>query len=335
MGTVPPRTRFLPLLLLALVATACSQAGGIGGDLYRSRAAPTTTAPPPVRDVSSYTGLGAWIDVFDYAAAYQDPGEFPSVFPHTVDVLAGYGVETLYLQAARLDPRSPEGIVDAELIGEFLARARSAGIRVVGWYLPRFADLEADLARVQMIRDFEYRGHRFDGVALDIEWRGDVADHAERNARLVELSRRLRDQVGGEALGAIVPPPVLLEVVNTDNWPDFPWPELADLYDVWMPMSYWTLRSSSSGYRDGYTYTEENIRRMRANLGDPAALIHPIGGIADEATAETTLGFLRAASEAGSIGSSLYDVDTTSVEGWNILTEAMASPWERRPRERD
>jgi hypothetical protein len=294
--------------------------------MHRDQEVPTTTtAPPPVRDVSSYTGLGAWIDVFDYAPVYQDPGEFPSVSPDTVDILAGYGVETLYFQAARLDPRSPEGIVDRELVGEFLARARTAGIRVVGWYLPKFADLEADVARVEMIREFEYRGHRFDGVALDIEWRRDVPDDAERNARLVELSRRLRDRVGDEALGAIVPPPVLLEVVNPDNWPDFPWPELAGLYDVWMPMSYWTLRSSSSGYRDGYTYTDENIRRMRANLGDPTAVVHPIGGIADEATAESYRGYLRAADEAGSIGLSLYDFATTSVEGWDILTEAMGS----------
>lgn len=322
-----PRTRVVALVVVALTALGCSGGESTGGAMDRDReVSTTTTAPPPVRDVSSYTGLGAWIDVFDYAPAYQDPGEFPSVSPDAVDVLAGYGVETLYFQAARLDPRSPGGIVDRELVGEFLARARNAGIRVVGWYLPKFADLEADMARVEMIRDFEFRGHRFDGVALDIEWRSDVPDHAERNARLVELSRRLRDRMGDEALGAIVPPPVLLEVVNPDNWPDFPWPELAGLYDVWMPMSYWTLRTSSSGYRDGYTYTDENIRRMRANLGDPAALVHPIGGIADETTAEATLGFLRAAEEADSIGSSLYDFDTTSVGGWEILTGATSSP---------
>jgi hypothetical protein len=322
---VAPRTWIVAIVVLALTAASCSVGEVSEGAMERRREA-TTTAPPPVRNVSSYTGLGAWIDVFDYAPAYQDPGEFPSVSPEAVDQLVGYGVETLYFQAARLDPRSPEGIVDEALVGEFLARARGAGIRVVGWYLPKFADLEADVARVEMIRAFEHQGHRFDGVALDIEWRRDVPDHAERNARLVELSRRLRDRMGDEALGAIVPPPVLLEVVNQDNWPDFPWPELAGLYDVWMPMSYWTLRTSSSGYRDGYTYTDENIRRMRANLGDPAAVVHPIGGIADEATAESYGGFLRAAGEAGSIGLSVYDFATTSSDGWDILTEAMGPP---------
>jgi hypothetical protein len=275
-----------------------------------------------VRDASVYRGLGAWIDVFDYAPAYQDPGELPSVTPDDVAGLVDHGVETLYLQAARLDPRSPDGIVDDALVGQILSRARDAGIRVVGWYLPKFADLEADLQRVEQIRSFEYQGHRFDGVALDIEWRGDVPDHAERNTRLVELSHRFRERMGSEALGAIVPPPVLLEVVNTDNWPDFPWPELSGLYDVWLPMSYWTLRASSSGYRDGYVYTEENVRRMRANLGDPEAVVHPIGGIADAAGVEGYRGFVRAAEEAGSVGLSVYDYDTTGDEGWEILAGA-------------
>lgn len=236
--------------------------------------------------------------------------------------LADRGVQTLYLQAVRLDPRSPEGIVDEELVGQMLARTRNAGLQVVGWYLPKFADLDVDLQRVEQLRSFAYRGHRFDGVALDIEWRGDVPDHAERNDRLVELSRRVRERLGDEALGAIVPPPVLLEVVNTDNWPDFPWSELSGLYDVWLPMSYWTLRTSSSGYRDGYVYTEENLRRMRANLEDPTAVIHPIGGIADAAGEDGYRGFVQAAREAGAVGLSVYDVDTTAAVGWQILAGA-------------
>ena len=302
------------LVCLAVVAAACS-----GGPAGQEAATTTTTAPPPVRDTSSYEGLGAWVDVFDYAPAYQDPGEAPTVTPASIEVLSVYGVRTLFLQAARLDARSPNGIVDHALVGELLAEARNQGMRVVGWYLPKFGDIEADLARLEMIREFEHDGHRFDGVAVDIEWRGDVPDHGERNARLVEMSRRLREQAGTEAVGAIVPPPVLLEVVNQRNWPDFPWPELAELYDVWLPMSYWTLRTSASGYRDGYRYTDENVRRMRANLGDPDALVHPIGGIADEATEDSYRGFVRAAEEMGAVGLSVYDFATTEGAGWSIL----------------
>ena len=321
-----PRALLVVAVVVALVAGGCTTGEISSGSLLRARPRFTTTtsAPPPapVRDISVYEGLGAWIDVFDYVPAYQDPGEVPSVTPDDVAELVDRDVETLYLQATRLDPRSPDGIADDDLVGQILARARTAGIRVVGWYLPKFADLEVDMRRVEQIRDFEYRGHRFDGVALDIEWRGDVPDHALRNDRLVELSRRLRERMGTEALGAIVPPPVLLEVINTDNWPDFPWRELSDLYDVWLPMSYWTLRASSSGYRDGYVYTEENMRRMRANLGDPDAVVHPIGGIADAAGEKGYQGFVRAAAEAGAVGLSIYDFDTTGSEGWEVLAEA-------------
>jgi hypothetical protein len=272
-----------------------------------------------VRERSAYAGLGAWVDVYDYVPVYRKPGETQLVIPDAVEALAARGVRTLFLQAARLDPRSPQGIVDPARVGEFLAQARRRGIKVVGWYLPKFGNVDVDLANLLQIRDFEADGNRFDGIAVDIEWRQDVPRSAERNRRLVELSRRLREAVGGQALGAIVPPPVLTEVVNPRYWPDFAWSELAGLYDVWLPMTYWTFRSPSSGYHDGYRYTAESIRRLRANLGDPSAAVHPIGGIADAATDDDYRGFVRAAEEKGSLGLSVYDVRTTRDGGWNAL----------------
>ena len=74
-------------------------------------------------------------------------------------------------------------------------------------------------------------------------------------------------------------PPVLIEVVNEDFWPGFPWAAIAPFYDVWQPMSYWSFRSDASGYGDSYTYNEESIRRLRANLGEPDAIVHAIRGI--------------------------------------------------------
>lgn len=295
------------------------------------RVAPSTTTrateedqdrnsvPPPARDRSVYEGLGAWVDVYDYAPAYRRPNDTQLSVAAAVDLMAARGVKTLFLQATRLDPRSPEGIVDRGLVGEFLQRSRSKGIRVVGWYLPKFADVDVDLRNLLLIRDFEFEGHRFDGIGVDIEWRADVASSAVRNQRMIELSRRLRAEVGSDALGAIVLPPVLLEVVNPRYWPDFAWEELADLYDVWLPMTYWTFRSTPSGYRDGYRYTEETIRRLRANLSDPSAAVHPIGGIADAASPEDYRGFMRAATEANALGVSMYDLETTHDGGWTAL----------------
>nr|MBO2502738.1 hypothetical protein [Thermoanaerobacterales bacterium] len=203
------------------------------------------------RDVDAYAGPGTWVDVYDIGAT----GDPPTVTPADVDAMAEAGVRTIYLQAARDQGRGRPGVVAPAVLGAFLVRAHEHDMRVVGWYLPRFGDVDRDLAHLEAIATFEVFGHRFDGIAVDIEWTDDVPGHRERSARLVELSQRLREAVGDEALGAIVMPPVHLEEVNTDLWPGFPWEELADLYDVWLPMGYWTVRTPASGFRDAARYT--------------------------------------------------------------------------------
>ena len=143
-----------------------------------------------------------------------------------------------------------------------------------------------------------------------------------RGQRLVELSRRFAEVSGDEAIGAIVLPAVQLEVVNEQLWPQMPYRELAPHYDVWLPMAYWTFRTEASGYNDGFTYAEESIRRLRRNLGDPEARVHPIGGIGDLVVADDLRRFATAVDETGSLGASIYD--------WNTLDDAEARP-PRRP----
>ena len=265
---------------------------------------------PLPRDLQAYAGLGTWVDGFDFGPAYTTAT--PPITPRAIDEMSANGVKTLFLQAVRDDVRSPEGVVDRALVAEFLIRAHRRGLRVVGWYLPKFTDLELDFARLQQIANFDVLGHRFDGVAVDIEAVEDVTDVEDRNQRLVELSARLRAASGPDALGAIVLPPVLTEVVNQQYWPDFPWPELRPFYDVWLPMSYWTFRSNASGYRDGYTYNDESTRRLRNNLSDPRAVVHAIGGIGDEATPEELDRFAQSLADDQAVGGSIYD--------WNTLT---------------
>ena len=284
----------------------------------------TTTVPPPPPpgpDVAAYRGLGTWLDVYDFSPAYSPNGP-PAVTPDQVDAMAAQGVRTLYVQASRDDARSPGDIEAPELLGQFLTRAHARGMRVVAWYLPKFADVEADLRRLLAVRDFRADGQGFDGLAVDIEWRKDVPDTATRNARLVELSRRLREATGGATLGAIVLPPVVTEVINPDYWPSFPWRELVPYYDVWMPMAYWTNRTAESGYRDANRYVDENIRRVRNNVGNAAAAVHPIGGIGDAATVDDYRGFVQAASAQASVGASVYDWRTTAPESWEVLRGA-------------
>jgi hypothetical protein len=275
--------------------------------------------PPPPRDISVYRGLGTWVDAYDFSPQYQPNGAPPPVTPDSMDDLAAAGVKTLYLQAAKDDIRSPGDLVNPEILGPMLNRAHARGIKVVAWYLPKFYDLDSDMRRFLAMRDFRANGEGFDGIGNDIEWTRDVPNHAERSLRLIELSRRLRAAMGSAAVSAIPLPPVLIETINPRYWPGFPWRELAPLYDVWMPMSYWTFRTKSSGYRDAYRYTAENVQRTRTNLGLPNAVVHPAGGTDNKSNDDDYRGFVRACVDTGSVGGSIYDWRTTPMGSYAIL----------------
>lgn len=340
------RAPVAPVLVLALVLVLGLGAGAVGcssGSKGRAsspsstdRAAATTSAAGPrgqfARDLQAYAGLGAWVDVFDYVPAYQRAGQQPVVSVADIDAMAAHGVDTLYLQVARIDDRTPSGLVDPALFLPLLRRAHELKMRVVGWYYPTFVDVQADLDRLLMIHRYADGDQRFDGLAVDIEPDAAVADPAVRSARLVELSRRLRDAVGRDPVGAIINPPVLTEVVNPRSWPDFPYRELKSLYDVWLPMAYWTGRTQSSGYRDGYTYAEESVRRLRANLDDPAAKVHLIGGVAEDAITEDQVrAFLRAVTDTDAVGASLYDYRSMRAGLWGILRDGLATALDAAP----
>ena len=260
---------------------------------------------PLTRDLEPYGGLGTWVDAFDFVPAYSGTGEPPLPLA-ALDEMVDAGVRTVYLQAARDDDRALGLVVDPVTVAQWLVGAHQRGIAVVAWYLPHLEDVDNDLAHLEALRTFEIYGHRFDGIAVDIE-SVKVESAPTRSDRLVELSRNFRARSGGDALGAIVLPPVLLEVVNTEFWPQFPWRRINSLYDVWLPMAYWSNRSTDSGYRDGFTYLEESTRRMRLNLGNDQALVHAIGGIGDDVTVEQIDDFGRAIAEVGAVGGSIYD----------------------------
>jgi hypothetical protein len=270
-------------------------------------------------DLDAYRGLGAWVDVYDYVPEFQEPGEEPAVTTGSFDDMARLGVKTVYLQAAQDDSRSPGDTIDPRLLGRMLRAAHAADLRVVAWYLPRFGDVDADFRRIRALFNFKSNGQSFDGHALDVEWNRGVPDFQARNSALVRLSRRVRELAGDRPVGAIVLEPVFLEVVSTDYWPQFPWRRLKPFYDVWLPMSYWTNRNADSGYKDGFRYTDENIRRLRNNLDDKDAPVHAIGGIAESALAKDYEGFVRAATAGKAIGWSIYDYNSTVSSAWPRL----------------
>jgi hypothetical protein len=264
-------------------------------------------APAAAGSIQPYVGLGTWVDVYDWS---HYKGSTPTVGPDHVDQMADAGVQTLYIQTAKAD--TPDDISEPELLLPIIERARARGLKVVAWYLPTLEDVEKDLRRLVASANL-----KVDGVAVDIEARN-VADVAERNRRLVDLSARLRAALPGRAIGAIVLPPVVLEVINQNYWPSFPWREIAPYYDVWQTMGYWTNRTQASGYRDAYRYTGENLRRLRNNVGADVP-VHPVGGIGDDTTEADIEGFLRAAVEHRSMGGSIYDWRTTHQGHWPSL----------------
>ena len=182
----------------------------------------------------------------------------------------------------------------------------------MAWYLPTLVDVDVDLERLLASAELDV-----DGLAVDIESTV-VEDPAERNARLLELNAAVRAGTPDRVIGAITPSAVHLQVVNPDYWPDFPWAEVADTYDLILPMTYWSIRLPE--WRDGDRYVGENIDRIRAATGDPDLPLHVIGGIADEATVEQVQGMLRAIdARTGVIGGGFYDWATSSPEQWAAL----------------
>ena len=61
------------------------------------------------------------------------------------------------------------------------------------------------------------------------------------------------------------------------------------------------------------------IDLVRALVGREGVLIHPIGGIADEATVADLEGMVAAIQDRGAIGGSLYDWDTSNAAQWAAL----------------
>jgi hypothetical protein len=140
---------------------------------------------------------------------------------------------------------------------------------------------------------------------------------------LVVLSQRLREAAGDYPLGAIIASPRGMER-NPDYWPGFPYGNLAALYDVFLPMTYYTWRvTGSEGAR---SYTTKNIVIIRREVGTDQVPIHVIGGIANESSDAETQGFVRAVREHGIIGASFYTFPTTQASEWPILRRIPSNP---------
>src|SRR3546814_19548827 len=100
-----------------------------------------------------------------------------------------------------------------------------------------------------------------DGLGVDIESR-EVADVAERNRRLLDLSGRLRAALGPDkVISAIKPSAVHEQVVNPAFWPVFPWAQLTASHDMFQTTGSWSVRRRE--WRAGERDNAEQIARHR------------------------------------------------------------------------
>lgn len=274
-------------------------------------------APRP--SLLAYRGLGTWVDLYD-----PELWERPEA---AVQAMKTLGVRTLYLETANY--RIGRALFRPRRMDRFIEEAHRLGIRVVAWYLPGLDDLERDFRRSLAAIDHRTpSGQGFDGFALDIE-ASVVSDPGVRTARALRLSERIRAAVGPEeALGAIIPSPRGMELRPT-YWPGFPYAELAAIYDVFLPMGYFSWRTSTAA--GAHDYTARVVRILREETGDPSIPIHLIGGIADAVDRAEARAFVRAARERGVLGASLYDFATSSSEDWAELRAAPVNPRQSPP----
>lgn len=284
-------------------------------------AAPTGTAVQndPAPDLDAYRGLGAWLDIYN-ANLYRRPEP-------VLDDLVARGVRTLFLQTTNYRRRGPFQFPKA--MGRILEAAHARGVRVVAWYLPDFVKLERDLRwSLAAIRYRSPSGQQFDSFGLDIE-SSEVEKYWVRSRRLLELSARIRAAVGPNyPLAAIIPSPRGMEI-RPEYWPGFPFARLAGIYDVFMPMTYYSYRAL--GPRAVHEYIARSIDIIRRKSRTPELPIHVIGGIADGTNRSEALAFVRTAREYGLVGASLYDYKVTGAEDWDALAQIQPNPKQKPP----
>jgi|SRR5579884_190041 len=270
-------------------------------------------APEPER---VFAGLGSWLDIFA-----SDSWANPAMI---VARAKADGVRTLYLQTSNYSQTA--AVVRPAAVGRFVDAAHAAGMRVVAWYLPGLERPQLDARRALAAIRFRSRsGQAFDGFALDIE-ASIVGDVRLRNHRLLSLARLLRRRVGGSyPLGAIVPSPIGMER-HPHYWPAFPYAPLAETFDAFLPMAYFSYYAHTP--QAAFVYARRVITMLRAHVG-PQPLVHMIAGSSTRMPAALLQGFAEAVAACGAQGISLYAFPETSANDWDVLRHTPLGPARR------
>ncbi|MFN2595328.1 MAG: hypothetical protein ABR579_10625 [Actinomycetota bacterium] len=253
-----------------------------------------------------YQGLATWVDMYN-----RGPWAHPS---RTISRMSSHGVQTLYLETSSY--RSHHAIYRRHSAARLITLAHASRIRVVAWSVPGFKNIQSDYTRIMKAITFTTpSGQTFDSYAMDIEATL-VRDINRRNKRFAKLASKVRSTVGSVVLGAIVPDPA-----HQTFWKPFPYLTVDRLFDVYLPMSYFTVRGVH-GLHKVHNYIVANVRFIKAASHNDSAQIHVIGGIAGDVSPRETRGMMTAARNMHAIGASLYDFPITTKKEWRKIQGA-------------
>lgn len=289
-------------------------------DGLRLTAKRTRKPAPPVSQVSRvpveralqsldgvFSGLGAWVDLYDYATLPVGP---------TIARMRTAGVRTLYMETGTSGTR--DAVVPASV--PWLIAAHRAGLKVVAWYLPYYVNVAADVTRTVWIAHFHPQGIHFDGIGVDIEYKGAQPNNNRWNANVVAHMRGVRRFLKASyPLAAIVPPPLQMRLAPL-TWRGFPWGALGAASSEVMLMNYWSYRTGCphDKLQCPYDFTKYNVLITRRLIGADVP-IHVIGGVADQISHAQLMQFIQAAFDANADGGSIYDSATTAPGWWRSL----------------
>ncbi|HEU5001286.1 MAG TPA: hypothetical protein VFW71_00715 [Actinomycetota bacterium] len=267
--------------------------------------APGSAAAGPLAPdgLAAYRGLGAWISLYGYG----NPGDpAPDAI---VSQMASRGVQTIFVQTARWTSGGDLDFPGA--LGALIDDAHAQGMKVVGWYLPGFANVTTDIRRSAAVLTYvSPGGGRFDGFAADIEDHGATGSLQQFNAGITAYAQGLRAAVpAGTTLGAIVPD-ARNDKRAPAHWAGFPWPQIGADFDVVEPMAYWTVTKANATCQkvsmDVTAYMDDVIATTESLMGVTRPMA-PMGGISNCVTQPEVTQYVAALQAHGAIGGGLYD----------------------------
>ena len=276
-----PRHAILALvLLLVLSAVPCA-----------------TAASDPAQRAAVFAGAGLWVDIYD--ATIHEP-------QFVVDEAVAHQVSTIYWETSNY--HSPADVMYPDDLRQVIALAHAQGIRVVPWYLPGYRNIKLDRRRFAAAINAG-GADPVDGLGVAIA--ADIVRNRQlRATRAAQMVQWLRAAYPDLPMAGIVPRDALAW------WRIFPYAEVRANTDVMMPMCY-TSRFLTPAQTAAMS--ADCVTTIRTQTGDPTAPVHVIAGVTDFLKARQLVAAARGARDAGAMGFSLYNLETTTAADWRAI----------------